>query len=54
MRLYRDSQLALYIAKNLMFREHTKHIETYCTVIFFRDVVTEGFISPSYAHSYQV
>lgn len=38
--------MALYIAKNYVFYDCTKHIGADCH--FVRDAVTEGLISPSY------
>lgn len=46
MKLYCGSQLAFYLAQNLVFHEDTKYIEVDCH--FVRDAIQEGLINPSH------
>lgn len=45
-KLHRDNPSAIYIAKNLVFHERTKHIEVDCH--FTKDKVLEGLIQLTY------
>ena len=44
MPMYCDNQAVIYIANNLTFHVHTKHIEVDC--YYVRDMVIKGIISP--------
>ena len=50
MSMYCDNQVTIYIANNLTFHEHTKHIEVDCHYVL--DMVMQGVISTPYRKSF--